>query len=130
GQVTGVRRFQCGIGQTLTSTVGRNEVLQYVQTFTQGRGERRFDNRAVRLRHQTAHTGQLTDLGSRTPGTGVGHHPDRVERALLFLLALGVDDGLGFEVVHHRLGDQVVGARPDIDDLVVTLAAGYQTGSE
>ena len=26
------------------------------------------------------------------------------------------------ELVHHRLGDLVVGARPDIDDLVVTLA--------
>ena len=36
GQVTGVRSLQRGIGQTFTSTVGRDEVLEYRETFTEG----------------------------------------------------------------------------------------------
>src|SRR5690606_38954012 len=40
-QVAGVRGLQCGIRQTLTSTVRGNEVLKYVQTFTEVRGDRR-----------------------------------------------------------------------------------------
>src|SRR5690606_36804833 len=52
GQVTGVRGFQCGIRQTLTSTVGGDEVLQYVQTFAEVRGDRGLDDGAVRLGHQ------------------------------------------------------------------------------
>src|SRR5690606_14600874 len=51
-QVTGVRGLQCGIRQTLTSTVGGDEVLEYVQSFTEVRGDRRFDDGAVRLGHQ------------------------------------------------------------------------------
>ena len=129
-QVTGVRCFQCRIRQTFTSTVSRDEVLEYVQTFTEVTGNRRFDNGAIRLRHQTTHTGQLTNLGGGTPRPGIGHHEDGVERALLFVLAVAVLDHFNPEVFHHRLGDLVIGPRPDIHDLVVTLAAGYQTGSK
>ncbi len=68
GQVTRVGGLQCRIGQTLTRAVSRDEVLEYVQAFTEVRGNRRFDNRAVRLGHQAAHTGQLADLGGRTAG--------------------------------------------------------------
>src|SRR5690606_5833132 len=130
GQVTGVRRLQCGIRQTLTCTVGRDEVLQYVQALTEVRGNRRLDDRAVRLGHQAAHTGKLTNLRRRTPRTGVGHHPDGVERALLLVFAITILDHFGLQVFHHRLGDLVIGTRPDIDDLVVTLATGHQTGSK
>jgi len=63
GQVTGVGGLQRGIGQALTSAVSRDEVLENVQTFAEVGGNRRFDNRAIRLRHQAAHTGQLTNLG-------------------------------------------------------------------
>src|SRR5690606_22651481 len=52
-QVTGVRSLQCGIRQTFTSTVSRDEVLKYAQTFTEVRGDRRLDDRAIRLGHQT-----------------------------------------------------------------------------
>jgi hypothetical protein len=54
-------------------TVGGDEVLQYVQAFAEVRGDRRFDDRAVRLGHQTAHTGQLTDLGAlpRAPESAI-----------------------------------------------------------
>src|SRR5690606_22188504 len=62
-QVTGVGGFQRRIRQPLTRTVGRDEVLKYVQTFTEVGDNRRLDDRAVRLGHQTTHTGQLTDLG-------------------------------------------------------------------
>jgi hypothetical protein len=31
------------------------------------------------------------------------------------------------ELLHHRLGDLLVGARPDVDDLVVALTVGDQT---
>src|SRR5690606_4171260 len=70
GQITGVRGLQCGIRQTFTSTVGGDEVLQNRQTFAEVRGDRRFDDGAVRLGHQTTHTGQLTDLGGATTSTG------------------------------------------------------------
>jgi len=33
GQVTGIRRFQCGIGQTFPGTVSRDKVFDYVQSF-------------------------------------------------------------------------------------------------
>ena len=78
-QVTGVRGFQRGIGQTFTRTVRRDEVLQYVQTFAEVRGDRRLDDRAIGLGHQTAHTGELTNLRGRAPGTRVGVHVHRVE---------------------------------------------------
>src|SRR5690606_40278904 len=81
-QVTRVSRFQRRIGQTLTSTVSGNKVLQDVQAFTEVGGNRRLNNRAVRLCHQTTHPRQLTDLGGRAPRARVSHHVDGVERLL------------------------------------------------
>ena len=127
-QVTGVRSLQGGIRQTLTSTVSRDEVLKYAQTFTEVRGDRRLDDRAVRLGHQATHTGQLTNLSSRTPGTGVSHHVHRVERFLVDFVAMTIDDLLFREVRHHCLGHFVVGLGPEVDHLVVLLALGYQAG--
>ncbi len=53
GQITGVGCLQRGIRQALTGTVGGNEVLQYIQAFAEVRRDRRLDDRAVRLGHQT-----------------------------------------------------------------------------
>ena len=106
--------------------MSRDEVLQYVETFTKVGGDRVLDDRAVGLGHQAAHAGQLTNLRRRTPGAGIRHDEDRVERFLLHLVALGIDDSFLADLVHHRACDPVVGARPDIDDLVVTLAGGHQ----
>src|SRR5690606_21864722 len=128
GQVTGVRSLQSGIRQTLTRTVGGGEVLQYVQTFTEVRGNRRFNNRTVRLGHQTTHTRQLTDPGRGAPRAGVGHHIHRVEGLLILFVTVAVDHFLFPQVVHHRLGYQFVGAGPDVDNLVVLLAVRHQTG--
>src|SRR5690606_23658852 len=82
GQVTGVRGLQRGVREALAGAVGRDEVLQDVQTLAEVRGDRRLDDRAVRTRHQAAHTGELTDLRLRTTGAGVGHDVDRVHRLL------------------------------------------------
>ncbi|MNU68899.1 hypothetical protein D3C71_582750 [compost metagenome] len=126
-QVTGVSRFQRRIGQTFTSTVGRNEVLQNVQTFAEVRGNRRFDNRTIRFGHQTTHTGQLANLGCGTARAGVGHHVNGVERFLRRLGAVAADHVFDFELVHHGLADFIRGFAPDIDYLVVTLAGGHET---
>ena len=127
GQISRVRSFQRSIGQTLTRTVCRNEVLKNVQAFTEVGGNRRFDNRTVRLGHQTSHTGQLTNLGSRTPRSGISHHVDRVERFLLDLLAMAIDDFFMTELLHHDLGHLVTGTAPDINNLVIALTVGNQT---
>ena len=73
GEVTGVRRLERGVGQTLTCAVGRDEVLEHGQSFAEVRLDRAFDDLAdasgqllLRLRHQSAHTGELTDLVART----------------------------------------------------------------
>ena len=72
-EVTGVRRLQSGVGQTLTCAVRRDEVLEHRQTFAEVRLDRAFDDLAdttgellLRLRHQSAHTGELTDLVARS----------------------------------------------------------------
>src|SRR5690606_16986147 len=128
GQVPGVRSLQRGIRQTLTSAVSGDEVLEYVQAFTEVRGNWRLDDGAVRLGHQATHTGKLTNLGCGTPRTGVGHHVHGVEGILLDFLALAVDDLLFREVGHHRLGHFIVGLGPEVDHLVVLLALSYQAG--
>ncbi len=61
-QVTRVCSFKCGISQTFTSTVSRDEVLQYVKTFTEVSSNRSFNNGAIRFCHQATHTGKLTNL--------------------------------------------------------------------
>ena len=106
-QITGVRRFQCGIRQTFTRTVRGDEVLEYVQTFTEVRGDCR-----------------------RTTRTGVGHHVDAVEGDLLLFYAVTVNHGFGLQVIHHRFRYTIVRRSPDIDNFVVTFACGYQTRLE
>ena len=113
-QVTGIGRLQRRIRQTFACAVRRDEVLQHVQTFAEVRRDRRFDNFTRRLRHQTAHTGQLTDLLFRSAGAGVGHEQDRIESVARLLGS--------FHFVEHHVGDLFRHVRPDGDDLVVTFA--------
>ena len=127
GEITGVGGLEGGVGQTLARAVGGDEVLEHVQPFAEVGGDGRFDDRTVGLGHQAAHPGQLPDLGRRTPGAGIGHHEDGVEGGLFHLVALAVHHLFGAQARHHRLGHLVVGARPDVDHLVVTLAVGHQT---
>ena len=51
-----------------------NEILQYVQTFTEVRLDRKFDGLTGRIRHKSTHTGQLLDLLIGTTGSGISHH--------------------------------------------------------
>ena len=128
GEVAGVSRLQSRIGQTLTGTVGRHEVLQNVQAFTEVSRNRRFNNGAVRLRHQASHTGQLTDLGRRASGTGVSSHVHGVERFLGGLVAMAVDNRLDRQILHHDLTDFISGTAPDVHHLVIAFALRHETG--
>ena len=129
GQITRVGRLQGSIRQTFTRTVSRDEVLQYVQAFTEVGGDRRLDDRSVRLGHQATHTGQLANLRRTTTSARVSHHVHRVKRFLIYSIAFAINDLLFRKVVHHRLGDFIVGLRPEVDHLVVLLALGYQARS-
>ena len=126
-QITRVRCLQGGIGQTLTGAVRRNEVLQNVQSFAEVGGDRRLDNRTVRLRHQAAHPRQLTNLRRGATGPRISHHVDRVERFLLDFLAQVINDLFMTQLLHHHLGHLVAGAAPDINHLVVAFAIGHET---
>ena len=90
-QVTGVRCLQGCIGKTLTRAVRRRKVLRNVQTFTEVRGDRRLNDRAVRTRHQTAHTGKLSNLCGGATSTGVCVDINGVEGFLLLFFAVFVD---------------------------------------
>ena len=126
-QVTRVGGLQCRIRETLTSTVGGDEVLQHVETFAEVGRDRRLNDGAVRLGHQAAHTRHLANLSCRAARAGVGHHVDGVERFLLHLVAMAVDHRLTRELRHHGLGDLVASLAPDVHHLVVALARGHQT---
>ena len=115
GQITGVSRSQSRISKTLTSTTGGNEVFQNVQAFTVVRLDRNFDRLTGRIRDQTAHAGQLTDLVHRTTGAGVCHHEDRVVTVKAVLQ--------GFRNVVRRLF-------PGLQNRAVTLAVGEEAVAE
>ena len=73
GQVTRVRGTKRGVGQTLTSTVRVDEVLQHGQALPEGRLDRARDELTLRVRHQALHAGQGARLVERTGGAGVDH---------------------------------------------------------
>ena len=76
GQVAGVGRLERGVGQTLPGAVGRDEVLEHREAFTEVRLDRALDDFAdaagqllLRLGHQAAHAGQLPDLVAADRGS-------------------------------------------------------------
>ena len=115
GEVAGVGGLERGIGQALTRAVGRDEVLEHGEAFTEVRRDGRLDDFARRLGHQSAHAGELTNLLLRTAGAGVGHDVDRVHGSFF----VGV-----LHVAEHLVGDLLGDRRPDLDDLVGALAVG------
>ena len=112
GQVTGVSGTQSGIGQTLTSTVRSDEVLEHCESLTVVRHDRTRDDLTLRVRHQTAHTGQLTHLHPVTGCTGLDQTQHRV--------LLG-------EVRAHDLVDLLGRLGPQLDELVAALVIGQRT---
>ena len=115
GEITGVRRFQRGIGQTFARAVRRDEILEHAQTFAEVRGDRPLDDFARRLGHQTAHAGQLFHLLTVTARSGIHHQEDGVQFLAAFVMLQGPE---------HDVRDFVAGVGPDVDDLVVALAVG------
>src|SRR5437763_8365463 len=62
GQVSGVRRAERPVCESLARAVGRDEVLQHRQPFAEIRFDRPRDNVALRVRDETAHSCDLADL--------------------------------------------------------------------
>ena len=113
GEITGIRRLQRGVGQTFAGAVRRDEIFEHAQAFAEVRRDRPLDDFAGRLRHQSAHTGELLHLLAISARARIHHQEDGVQ----FLATLVV-----FESAEHDVRDFVAGVRPDIDDLVVALA--------
>ena len=122
-QITGVRRLERGVGETLAGAVRRVEVLEHREPFLEVGNDRALDDLARRLGHQAAHAGELTHLRRRAARAGMRHHVDRVDLRFGALLRRGPRGG---DFPHHRFGDLLGALRPGIDDLVVFLALGDQ----
>ena len=122
GEVTSVSGLKSGIGQTFTGTVGGDEVLQHGKAFFKVRNNGVLNNFVasgtcfLRLGHQSAHAGELTNLLLTTTSTGIVHHIDGVEALVV-----------GLELLHEGFGETIVGVGPNIDDVVVTLVVGDKT---
>ena len=115
GQVAGIGGLQRRVGQSLAGAVGRDEVLEHRQPFTEVGRDRGLDDFARRLGHQSAHAGELANLLFRSASAGVGHDVNRIDVA--FLVAL-------LHLAEHFVGNFFRDRRPDFDDLVVALAVG------
>ena len=109
GEVAGVSRTQRGINKSFTGAVGGDHVFRDRESLTKIGADRQVNDLPLRVRHQTAHAHQLTDLGHIAPSPRVGHHPDRVER-IVFV-----------EVLFDSINQTLVGLRPGVDHLGVTL---------
>src|SRR5438477_1613078 len=108
-QVARVGGAERRVGEALTGTVRRDEVLEHRQALHEVRLDRALDDLALRIRHQSAHAGELTELRERSAGARVGHHEERVQLV---------------EVLEHRLGDRVGRLRPNVHDRLVPLGLG------
>ena len=98
--------------------MGRVEVFQHRESFAEVGDDRRFDNLARRLRHQSAHSRELLHLRGRASRSRVRHHVNRIVQSA-FGRSLGRRDS-----VHHHGCNLFRALRPHIDDLVVLLVLG------
>ena len=112
GQVTRVGGTQRRVGQTLAGTVRGDEVLQHRQALAEVGLDRTRDDLALRVGHQTTHTGDLPHLHHVSAGTRVDHDVD----------------GVGLrEVALHLLGDLAGRLGPDLHQLLTALLLGDHT---
>ena len=120
-QITSISSLQSCIGQTFTSTVSRDKILQHRQTFLKVRKNRVFNNLTtfcttfLRFCHQTTHAGQLTNLFFRTTGSRIHHHIDRVETIII-----------SSQLLHQCIGQLAVNMCPSINNLVITFVVGNE----
>ena len=115
GQVTGFCGTQCGIGQTLTRAVLRDEVLEHGQAFAVVGLDRTRDDLALRVSHEASHTCDLADLHPVASCTGLDHDVHVV---------------VIMEVVAHGFGDLVGAFGPQVDELLAALLVCQQTEVE
>ena len=104
----------------------RDEVLEYVQAFTEVCSDWCLNDGAVWFGHQASHPGELSNLRSGTTRTRVSHHVNGVERLLPDLVTVTVNDRLGCQLLHHGLANFIASLAPNIDHVVVTLLRGHQ----
>src|SRR6266540_3742151 len=113
--VAGVGGLEGGVGQAFAGTVGGDEVLEHREALAKVGENGLLDDFTAGFGHEAAQAGELADLLFVAAGAGVDHQADGV----VFALALVLIEGL-----EHNAGNLVGAMRPDVDDLVVTLAAG------
>ena len=118
--VSGVRRLQRRVSQTLACAVRGREVLEHTQTLAEVRADRRLDDLARRLRHQATHASELTDLLDRATRLALHHAEDRVDIAGLIVHVLTKD-------LHELLAHLITCVCPEVDDLQVALTLGDDT---
>ena len=111
GEVAGVGGAECGVGQTLAGTVGRDEVLGHGEALLVGVHDRARDDLTLRVRHEATHTGDLANLHPVTTSTRRHHAVDVVVAGEVGLHGLG------------HLGGRLV---PDLDELLATLGVGRE----
>ena len=83
--------------------------------FAEVRANRNLDDLTARVGHESAHTGQLTDLCRAAARAGVCHHVDGVEFV---------------ERAHQLLCHKVGGLFPNLDDALLTLGVRKHTHAE
>src|SRR5690606_11503914 len=110
-QVARVGRAQRRVSETLTRTVGGDEVLGDREALAVARDDRTRDDLTLRVRHQTTHTGDLSNLHPVTTSTRGDH---------------AVDVVVGGKVVFHRASNLSGRLVPDLDELLATLGVGRE----
>src|SRR6185503_8044320 len=113
--VAGVGGLERGVGETLAGAVGGDEVFEHGQALAEVRENGLLDDFAAGLGHEAAETGELADLLLVAAGAGIDHQADGVVFSLALVLVKRAE---------HDARNLVGTVRPDIDDLVVALAAG------
>src|SRR4030095_12232580 len=73
GQVSRVRGLQGRVGESLARAVGRDEVLEDREALAEVGRDRRLDDLARGLGHQSAHSGELPDLLLGSAGARIRH---------------------------------------------------------
>ena len=125
-QVTGVRRLERRVGETLTRSVRRDEVLQNGEAFPEIGSDRCLNDFAGRFRHQSAHARKLTNLLRATAGAGIRHHENRIEARHRDLPTRIIGHFFRTQVAQHLIGDAIRHLSPDVDHFVVTFPVGDQ----
>ena len=129
GKVSGVRGTERRIGKSLSRASGGDEVFEDVESFTEVRLDRDFDGLLRSVGHQSAHTGELSDLVDASARAGIRHHLDGVVLVEVFAQRRGdvlrrLVPGRNGHSVALLVGDKT--ALELLDDLVdLLLGFGY-----